>query len=78
MFNIKQELKKLPLDSGVYIMKDKNNQIIYIGKAKILKNRIRSYFQKSAQHNQKTLKLIENIVFNKSQICYNIITYSSN
>lgn len=45
MFDIDEELKKLPADPGVYMMFDKNDTIIYIGKAKILKNRVRQYFQ---------------------------------
>ncbi|MBQ4347143.1 MAG: excinuclease ABC subunit C, partial [Firmicutes bacterium] len=44
MFDIKEELKKLPDRPGVYIMKDKDGGIIYIGKARVLKNRVRSYF----------------------------------
>ncbi|MDR0978582.1 MAG: excinuclease ABC subunit UvrC [Lachnospiraceae bacterium] len=44
---IKQELKKLPNKPGVYIMRDKNNNIIYVGKAVSLKNRVRQYFQKT-------------------------------
>ncbi len=40
-------LNKIPGTPGIYLMKDKNNQILYIGKAKILKSRVRSYFQKS-------------------------------
>lgn len=46
MFNIKEELKKLPEKPGVYIMKDKNDNILYVGKAIILKNRLKQYFQK--------------------------------
>ncbi len=45
MFNIPEELKKLPEKPGVYIMKDKNDTILYVGKAVILKNRVRQYFQ---------------------------------
>ncbi len=45
MFNIKEELKKLPEKPGVYIMKDKNDTILYVGKAVVLKNRVRQYFQ---------------------------------
>ena len=41
MFDIEAELKKLPHKPGVYIMHDKNDNIIYVGKAKILKNRVR-------------------------------------
>lgn len=47
MFDIKEELKKLPEKPGVYIMKDKNDNILYVGKAVILKNRVRQYFQKT-------------------------------
>ncbi len=57
MFNIEEELKKLPKKPGVYIMKDKFDNIIYVGKAVILRNRVRQYFRK----NNKT-KRIENMV----------------
>ena len=57
MFNIEEELKKLPHKPGVYIMHDKDDKIIYVGKAISLKNRVRQYFRK----NNKT-KRIENMV----------------
>ncbi len=57
MFNIEEELKKLPDKPGVYIMHDKNDVIIYVGKAISLKNRVRQYFRKT----NKT-KRIENMV----------------
>ena len=47
MFNINEELKKLPSKPGVYIMKDKNDRIIYVGKAVSLKNRVTQYFRKT-------------------------------
>ena len=47
MFNIEEELKKLPSLPGVYIMHDRHDTIIYVGKAISLKNRVRQYFQKS-------------------------------
>ena len=47
MFDIKEELKKLPKDPGVYIMRDKDDNIIYVGKAVNLKNRVSSYFRKT-------------------------------
>ena len=47
MFNIEEELKKLPDRPGVYIMRDKEDKIIYVGKAISLKNRVRSYFRKT-------------------------------
>lgn len=57
MFNIEAELKKLPNKPGVYIMHDKDDKVIYVGKAILLKNRVRQYFRK----NNKT-KRIENMV----------------
>ncbi len=62
MFNIQEELKKLPEQPGVYLMKDSTDNIIYVGKAKILKNRVRSYFQSNSGHNAKTLELVSHIV----------------
>ena len=57
VFNIEEELKKLPDKPGVYIMHDKEDNIIYVGKAISLKNRVRQYFRKT----NKT-KRIENMV----------------
>lgn len=53
MFDIEEELKKLPNKPGVYVMKDKNNNIIYVGKAVSLKNRVTQYFRK----NNKTARI---------------------
>ena len=53
MFNIEAELKKLPSKPGVYIMHDKDDNIIYVGKAVSLKNRVRQYFRK----NNKTTRI---------------------
>ena len=53
MFNIEEELKKLPDKPGVYVMRNKNNEIIYVGKAISLKNRVRQYFRK----NEKTARI---------------------
>ena len=47
MFDIEEELKKLPDKPGVYIMKDKHDKVIYVGKAVVLKNRVRQYFRKN-------------------------------
>jgi excinuclease ABC subunit C len=51
MFDIQEELKKLPKKSGVYLMKDENGGIIYVGKAVNLSNRVRQYFQESSNKN---------------------------
>ena len=53
MFNIEEELKKLTSKPGVYVMRDKNDTIIYVGKAVSLKNRVRQYFRK----NNKTARI---------------------
>lgn len=54
-------LATLPESPGCYLMKDDKGTIIYVGKAINLKNRVRSYFQKSANHSHKTLRLVNNI-----------------
>ncbi|MCI8806431.1 MAG: excinuclease ABC subunit UvrC [Clostridiales bacterium] len=61
MFDIREELKKLPDKPGVYIMKDKDENIIYVGKAKILKNRVRQYFQESSNHSPKVISMVKHI-----------------
>ena len=61
MFDIKEELKKLPDKPGVYIMKDTNEHIIYVGKAKVLKNRVRQYFQESSNHSPKVVSMVKHI-----------------
>ena len=58
MFDIKEALKNLPDKPGVYLMKDENEHIIYVGKAKILKNRVRQYFHKSSNHTNKILRMV--------------------
>ena len=57
-FDIQEELKKLPNKPGVYIMHDKNDAIIYVGKAIVLKNRVRSYFRESTNHSPKIAKMV--------------------
>lgn len=58
MFDIKEALKNLPDKPGVYLMKDENQHIIYVGKAKILKNRVRQYFHKSSNHTNKIKRMV--------------------
>ncbi len=61
MFNIAEELKKLPEKPGVYIMKNKDGEIIYVGKAVVLKNRVRQYFNSHSNQNPKVQAMISQI-----------------
>ncbi len=61
MFDIEQELKKIPQKSGVYLMKNENQQIIYVGKAVNLKNRVRQYFQNNKNHAPKVQTMVQHI-----------------
>ncbi|MFA9466169.1 MAG: excinuclease ABC subunit UvrC [Velocimicrobium sp.] len=61
MFDIEEELKKLPAKPGVYIMHDKKDTIIYVGKAILLKNRVRQYFHPSKTVTPKIARMIEKI-----------------
>lgn len=58
---LRQKAHELPLVPGVYLMRDKNGQVIYVGKAKVLKNRVSQYFANLASHTAKTRRLVENI-----------------
>ena len=64
-FNIEEELKKLPNSPGVYIMHDKHDGILYVGKAINLHNRVRQYFQTGHGHNnsRKIAKMVEQISY---------------
>lgn len=57
--HLKEKLAVLPEQPGCYLMKDKNGTVIYVGKAKVLKNRVRSYF--TGTHDGKTLRLVNEI-----------------
>lgn len=61
MFDIQEQLKKLPAEPGVYLMKNENDKIIYVGKAISLKNRVRQYFQSSKNHTSKVKSMVKNI-----------------
>lgn len=63
MFDFEEELKKLPDKPGVYLMHDKDDHIIYVGKAIVLKNRVRQYFQKSRNVSPKIARMIEHIAW---------------
>lgn len=60
-FNLSEELKKLPEQPGVYLMHDKADEIIYVGKAVNLKNRVRQYFQAGRNRSPKIEKMITRI-----------------
>ena len=61
MFHFEEELKKLPAKPGVYIMHDKDDAIIYVGKAISLRNRVRSYFRESTNKSPKIEKMVTKI-----------------
>ena len=65
MFNIEEELKKLPSKPGVYVMRDKDDNIIYVGKAVSLKNRVRQYFRKTnkTERIKKMVSLIDHFEY---------------
>ena len=59
--SLRREAMKLPLLPGVYIMKDERGTVIYVGKAKNLKNRVRQYFQSSRYHTPKVQAMVQKI-----------------
>lgn len=63
MFNIEEELKKLPGSPGVYLMHNAKDEIIYVGKAISLKNRVRQYFRKSTVKTAKIEQMVANISY---------------
>ncbi|HEX6185655.1 MAG TPA: GIY-YIG nuclease family protein, partial [Pyrinomonadaceae bacterium] len=58
---LEEKLKNLPTSPGVYLHKDEGGKIIYVGKAKNLRNRVRSYFQSGRGHDRKTRELVKRI-----------------
>ncbi len=58
---LKQAALTLPLEPGVYLMKDASDTVIYVGKAKKLKNRVSQYFQDTAAHNTKTRRMVSQV-----------------
>ncbi|MFZ4507476.1 MAG: excinuclease ABC subunit UvrC [Fimbriimonas sp.] len=59
--NITEKLKNLPAQPGCYLFKNEKDEILYVGKAIVLKNRVRSYFQKSTQHGARIARLVTKI-----------------
>ncbi|MCB0290104.1 MAG: excinuclease ABC subunit C [Calditrichaeota bacterium] len=58
---VEAKLKNLPTQPGVYLYRNENDKVIYVGKAKNLRNRVRSYFQSSRNHDPKTRRLVKRI-----------------
>ena len=58
---IYEKLKNLPMSPGVYIMKNIDGTVIYVGKSKVLKNRVSQYFQNSASHTPKTIAMVSKV-----------------
>ena len=58
---LRQKANDLPAAPGVYLMMDKSGKVIYVGKAKKLKNRVSQYFQRSASHNEKTRRMVAQV-----------------
>ncbi len=69
MFNFEEELKKLPHVPGVYLMHDKNDEIIYVGKAIDLYNRVHQYFQAGYKRSPKIEKMVSHIAWFEYIIC---------
>ena len=59
--DIQQKLRQIPKSPGVYFFRDEKGGIIYIGKAKVLRNRVKSYFNSSVGKDPKTLVMVKNI-----------------
>lgn len=59
--NLPDKVKNLPLTPGVYLMKDSQGKVLYVGKAKNLKNRVQSYFRNSTNHSPKIKKLVKHL-----------------
>ena len=66
---LKEQANRLPLTPGVYIMKDKSDKIIYIGKAKALKNRVTQYFGSGNQHTEKVRQMVANVDHFETILC---------
>ncbi len=56
-----EKANSLPLRPGVYIMRDKNDKVIYVGKSRSLKNRVSQYFHEKADHNEKTRRMVASV-----------------
>ena len=66
---LKEQANKLPLTPGVYIMKDAKGTVIYVGKAKALKNRVTQYFGSDTNHTVKVSKMVSNVDSFETILC---------
>ena len=69
LHELKRQANKLPKTPGVYIMKNTKGEIIYIGKAKALKNRVTQYFGSDLNHSLKVSKMVENVASFETILC---------
>ena len=58
---LREKSMRLPLTPGVYLMRDKDGNVIYVGKAKALKNRVSQYFVQTPDHTYKTAKMVSKV-----------------
>ena len=58
---LREKANQLPFSPGVYIMRDKHDKVIYVGKSKVLKNRVSQYFHERAAHTPKTARMVSNV-----------------
>lgn len=63
MFDFEEEIKNLPEQPGVYLMHSADDTVIYVGKAKILKNRVKQYFRKNQSHTPKVLAMVSQVAY---------------
>ena len=75
MSQLRKKAMALPLLPGVYIMHDKSGKIIYIGKAKKLKNRVSQYFGSHTNHSLKVIKMVENVFITQIEVFGSGINY---
>ena len=63
VFDFEEEIKNLPEQPGVYLMHNSDGEIIYVGKAKVLKNRVTQYFRKNSNHTPKVLAMVAQVAY---------------
>lgn len=62
-FDFEEEIKNLPEQPGVYLMHNSDDEVIYVGKAKVLKNRVTQYFRKNSNHTPKVLAMVAHVAY---------------